>query len=210
MSTLNELITSMLNHGFTDIDTATLTDLLNDAYEDVWGREAWPFREGQTTEDTTAGNATLTLPADFGKALSLVIDSMSLNLIPKRLDELEHQFSGDLTYNGLPMYYYFVGSTLKLYPVPDSVYTVTISYIKSFTPMANGTDAPALPSNHRIILLGALASAYDMEDDTDLALRFEGRFENRIQTVREEWWMQQYDKPDLWHDIYTFEDIWEG
>lgn len=209
MSTLNELIQSMRNHGFTDIDSATLTELLNDAYEDVWGREAWPFRDGQTTENTAAGTATLTLPADFGKAVSLVIDDLALNLIPKRLDELEHQFSGDLTYQGLPMYYYFIGSTLKLYPVPDGVYTVTISYVKSFTPLVNGTDTPALPSNHRVVLLGALASAYDMEDDTDLAVRFEGRFENRLQTVREEWWMQQYDKPDLIHDIYRFEDIWE-
>jgi len=206
--TLNDFIQSMRNHGFTDTDTATLTELLNDAYEDVWGREAWPFRDAQTTETTTAGNATLTLPTDFGKATSLVIDDLAVNLIPKRHDELLHQFSGDLTYSGLPIYYYFVGNVLKLYPVPDAVYTVTIAYVKKFTPLTSGTDEPALPSNHRIVLLGALASAYDMEDDTDLAVRFEGRFENRMQTVREEWWMQQYDKPDLVHDIYLFEDIY--
>lgn len=209
MSTLNDMIQSMRNHGFTDTDSATLTELLNDSYEDVWGREAWPFREASTTMDTVANTATVTLPADFGKAVSLVIDSLSLNMIPRRLDSLMHLFSGELTQTGIPYYYYFVGDTMKVYPIPDGVYTITISYIKKFTPMVNGTDTPDLPSNHRVVLLGALVSAYDLEDDTDLAVRFEGRFENRLQRVREEWWMQQYDKPDLVHDIYNFEDIWE-
>ena len=206
--TLNDFIQSMRNHGFTDTDNATLTDMLNDAYEDIWGREPWPFRDGQTTFDTAAGVAAQTMPADFGKVDSMSIDSLSLNLIPKRHDDLLHEFSGDLTYQAYPLYYYFVGSEVRLYPVPDSTYTVTLNYIKKFTPLVNGTDAPALPSNHRIVLLGALVSAYDQEDDTDLAVRFEGRFENRLATVREEWWMQQYDKPDLVHDMYTFEDNW--
>ena len=209
MSTLNDMILEMRNHGFEDTDAATLTDLLNDAYEDIWGREAWPFREGTATVTITGGTAQVPMPADFGKVIAFIIDNQSIVLEPKRLEEITRDYSGDLTTTGSPLYYYFIGNNVYVFPVPDSTYTGTVRYIKAFTPLANPTDTPVLPSNHRIIVLGALVSAYDMEDDNDIAARFQARFEARYQTVREEWWMRQYDRPEMHADLYMFDDIWE-
>lgn len=206
--TLNDMIAEMQNHGFEDLDTATLTRLLNDAYEDVWSREPWPFREGQVDITVSQGVAQVTAPADFGKVASLFVKDMGTNLEPMRREDIGKQFPGNLTEQDQPVWYYFIGSGLYLYPVPDTTYTLTLYYLKQFTPLVNPTDVPALPSNHRIIVLGALTSAYDMEDDNDVALRFQSRFEDRIAAVREEWWMQQYDRPQTQTDLYMYDDFY--
>lgn len=206
--TLNDMITEMRNHGFEDLDTATLTSLLNDAYEDVWGREPWPFREGQADVTLTAGTASVTTPSDFGKVASIMVKDMGTNLEPMRREDIGKQFPGRLDEQDQPIWYYFIGNQLYVYPVPDTTYTLTIFYLKDFTPMSNPTDSPALPSNHRIVVLGALVSAYDMEDDNDVALRFQSRFEARLQTVREEWWMEQYDRPQTQTDLYMYDDFY--
>ena len=207
--TLGDMKTTIRNHGFSDTDDSTLTELLNDAYEDIWTREGWPFKEAETTISVVANNATPTMPADFGKVIALGDDTNSTELEFFRADELQLETIGSLTATGQPLIYYFVGNTLKLYPVPDSSYTLTLKYIKTFTPLTADTDVPALPNNHRLIVLGALVSAYDMQDDTDLAQRFEGRFENRLLRAREDWWINQYGTPEYVQDIYGSGFQWE-
>lgn len=208
--TLGDMIATIRNHGFSDADSTTLTDLINDAYEDIWTREGWPFKEAEATVSVTVGDDTPTMPTDFGKVLAIGDDTNSTELEFWRADKLQLDTIGSLTDTGQPLIYYFVGSTFKLYPVPDGSYTLTLKYIKKFTPLSADTDVPDLPSNHRVIVLGALASAYDMEDDTDLAVRFEGRFENRLMRVREDWWATQYDTPEFMDDIYGNEFAWEA
>ena len=207
--TLGDMIATIRNHGFSDADEATLTDLLNDAYEDIWTREGWPFKEAEASVTVAEGDDTPTMPTDFGKVLAVGDDTNSTELEFWRPDQLQLQTIGALTATGQPLIYYFLGNTFKLYPVPDAGYTLTLKYIKKFTPLANDTDVPDLPNNHRLVVLGALASAYDMEDDTDLAIRFEQRFENRLLRVREDWWVRQYDSPEFIQDIYGNEFSWE-
>jgi hypothetical protein len=208
--TLGDMIASIRNHGFSDSDEATLTALLNDAYEDIWTREGWPFKEAEADVSVTAGDDTPTMPTDFGKVIALGDNTNSIELEFWRADELQLETIGALTDTGQPLVYYFVGNTLKLYPVPDSAYTLKLKYVKTFTPLEADTDVPALPNNHRVIVLGALVSAYDMNDDTDLATRFEGRFENRLLRAREDWWVKQYDSPEFVRDIYANENTWEA
>jgi hypothetical protein len=202
---------AMTDHGFSDTTNARKIELINDAYQDICSREAWPFLEKQATAATVAGNSTLaSQPADFSDALSLVIDSTSLVLVPIRLDDMTKRFAGGLTQQGMPAYYYFIGSQIKLYPVPDSIYSITLSYISTPTKLVNTTDIPLLPDRHaRVILLGAVASAYDMEDDTDLAMKFDAKFEKRIATIKYDLMSQQFDRPDTVYNLHQFDDIWD-
>lgn len=210
LTTVQDLMDAMTDHGFSDTTTARKTELINDAYQDICSREPWPFLEAQATVNTVASTAAIVLPTDFRTAISLVINANSIVLMPKRLDDLTKQFAGNLTQVGIPGYYYFVGNSLRLYPVPDGIYAITLSYISAPAKLVNTGDIPLLPDRHaRAILLGAVASAYDMEDDTDLALKFDAKFEKRIATMKYDLNMQQFDRPDTVYNLHQFDDVWD-
>ncbi len=211
VTTVQDLMDAMTDHGFSDTTVARKTELINDAYQDICSREAWPFLEKQATAATVAGNATLaSQPADFSDAISLIIDSTSDILVPMRLDDVTKRFSGSLTQRGKPAYYYFIAGQITLYPVPDAIYSLTLSYVSSPAKLINTTDVPLLPDRHaRAILLGAVASAYDMEDDTDLAMKFDAKFEKRIATMKYDLMTRQFDRPDTVYDMYGFDDVWD-
>lgn len=211
VSTVQDIMDAMTDHGFSDTTNARKIELINDAYQDICSREAWPFLEKQASVATVIGTAALSSqPADFNDVISLVIDSTSDILVPMRLDDITKRFSGSLTQRGKPAYYYRVAGQITLYPIPDSVYTLTLSYVAAPTKLVNTSDVPLLPDRHaRAILLGAVASAYDMEDDTDLAMKFDAKFEKRIQTMKYDLMSFQFDRPDTVYDMYGFDDVWD-
>jgi hypothetical protein len=210
-TTVQDLMDAMTDHGFSDTATARKIELINDAYQDICSREAWPFLEKQATGVTVVGAANWAAqPADLGEVLSIVIDATSDILVPMRLDDLTKRFSGSLTTRGRPAYYTFVAGQIQLYPVPDGVYTLTISYVSSPAKLTAAGDTPVLPDRHaRTILLGAVASAYDMEDDTDLAMKFDAKFEKRIATMKYDLMTRQFDRPDTVFDMFGFDDVWD-
>lgn len=196
--TLNDMIEELQDHGFEDTTDTRLTAFLNDAYWDIASREPWPFLEASSSAiTTTAGSADITEPTDFGQVISMVIDSNGVNLMPKRADWINKTFSGALTSQGIPSYYYFIGNQIKLYPVPDATYTITLQYLSVPAALEAGSDTPILPArHHRTLVLGALVSAYNMEDDGEQADRFERQYEKRITMMRNDLWTRQLDQPD--------------
>ena len=58
--------------------------------------------------------------------------------------------------------------------------------------------------HHEVLLLGTLVKLYDLEDDTDLSVRFQQLYENKYQDMRGAMWMQQYDRPD--HIVAVYEN----
>jgi hypothetical protein len=210
LTTVQDIMDAMTDHGFSDTTPARKTELINDAYQDICSREAWPFLEKQATMNTVATVATPVLPTDYNDAISLIIDASQTILVPIRLDDFTKRFAGSLTQVGTPAYYYFVGQVLKLWPVPDGVYAITLSYVSTPAKLVNTTDVPLLPDRHaRAILLGAVASAYDMEDDTDLALKFDQKFEKRIATMKYDLMSQQFDRTDTVYNLHQFDDVWD-
>lgn len=200
---LGDMILEIQDHGFEDTSVERLTGFLNDAYYDICSRQPWPFLEKSTTVNTVAAQETLDVPADFDKALRLAIDSQAQTLQPARLDDVTSRFNGALTDSGLPFLYFFVASAVHLYPIPDTVYTITLRYLATPTELANNTDTPLLPTkHHRAIVLGALVDAYRMEDDPGNADIFEQQFEKRIATMAEDIWKRQYDRPERIYTLY--------
>lgn len=196
---LNDMKEELADHGFEDLSDTRLTAFINDAYWDIASREPWPFLEAQVTNiTTTAGSADITEPSDFGQVQSIVIDSQGITLQPKRWEWINKNYSGSLTTTGLPYYYYFIGNQVKLYPIPDAAYTLTMQYLSVPTALTAGSDTPILPTrHHRVIVLGALISAYNMEDDGESADRFEKQYEKRLALMRNDLWQRQYDRPDF-------------
>jgi hypothetical protein len=197
------MIAEIQDHGFEDTSVERITGFINDAYYDICSREPWPFLEKSTSVNTVAANDTLAVPSDFDKVLRMVIDANAQILEPARLDDVTSRFNGMLTNQALPFLYYFIGDTVKLYPIPDAVYAVTVRYLAVPTELSNNTDTPILPTkHHRAIVLGALVDAYRMEDDNENASVFEAQFEKRIATMATDVWKKQYDRPERVYTLY--------
>lgn len=211
---LGDIKDAMRAHGFTDMLDSDMEAIINDAYFDVCSRDTWPFLEKTTTVNITAGQGQISAPADLGSVVKAVFDATGSALMPIRLDDFTTRFAGMLTSVGQPLYYYFVGDQMFVYPLADTAYTLTLRYIAIPTRLDStlpGTsDIPLIPDRHRrVILLGSLVSANAMEDDTDLAAWFEQQFEARLARMTQDVWKKQWDRPDMMYALDDWDNVWE-
>jgi hypothetical protein len=206
---MSDLIEVLDDHGFADTAEARKVETLNDTYFDVCSRDPWPFLEASASVSLTAGDDTPTLPTDFRAALVFIIPARAIVLQPERLDTIAKNRAGVITQQGLPYYYYFVGSELRIAPVPDTSDTATLFYLKNPTELTAASAESAIlipPRHHRVLALGAISRLYAMEDDPELSALFGQQFENRIATMRNDTWQRQFDRPDRVIDVG--EDFW--
>ena len=208
--TLDEMYTMMELYGFDDFEDSQKLMLLNDAYLDVVTREPWPFMEelalftapSGTTQITN--NPTLTVTGvtnnpsaitDVNSVTSFIDVTNNIIMLPERNDTIEKKYqSGNFT-NATPSVYYFVGEDMFVYPQTQGSTNYRLSYIR--TPSALETDADNLvPSrHHNIIVYGALVKAFLVNDDPQAAV-FQNMFESKYQQMRNDLWMNQYDRTD--------------
>jgi hypothetical protein len=200
MTLVLDWISELNDHGFTDTGTTRKLGMLNDTLWDIYSREPWPFLEKEATLHFDGSSAAPTdQPSDFRAVTDLVRGSDGGPVGHIRMDELKKQFGTDLVSVGVPVYFYFRKNALRLWKVPASSETAILGYIH--TPPAI-TDASAdsailLPTQHaRAAVLGTLYKLYDLEDDPELAVRFQQQYEARIQSMRADVWTLQFDRPD--------------
>lgn len=203
--TAQELITALGSYGFSDTSEADKLGALNDTIYDILSREPWPFLEKTITLTFNGSSGTPTnFPSDFRAALSLIDTETGLRLLPFRLDEFRDKYQAVSDETGNPALYYFLASSLSVWPIPDSDVTVVMDYLHTPAEIdASSVEADiVIPTRfHRVILFGALAQLYDMEDDPELAAKSESRYENRLLEMRTELWARQYDRPDTIEEV---------
>lgn len=210
MATVQALIDELDDHGFSDTGITRKLSIINDVMDDINSRNPWKHLRASGTLNLVSGNDTPTTPTNMRQVLGITIPSVQGILMPEDLRGIRKTYRGDTT-PAQPTRYYFVGNTLKVYPVPDANYTATIDYVQNQTDVVQG-DAEAVillpPRHHRCIVLGALAKLYAMEDDTDLSPLFENQYETRILTMTEDLSAEQYDRPNRMVDVYQEYDWW--
>jgi hypothetical protein len=110
-----------------------------------------------------------------------------------------------LTQAGTPYYYYFIGTQLRVSQIPSAGTAVLRMRYFQKHPQLVQTDVEAtilIPHEHHEVLeLGTLVKLYDLEDDTEMATRFQMLYEKKLQDMRSSVWMRQYDRPD--HIVIT-------
>jgi hypothetical protein len=207
-----EMITDLGDHGFTDTGTLTKVRVLQDTIWEIEGLRPWPFLETSInlSFDGTSGLAT-NFPSNFRSALRMKNTSSGVLLEPvDAAFDLEEIVGTQITLVGSPEVYYSEAEQLKLWPVPSNGITVRMRYIKWSDAITSSSPATAISvpvRHHRVIVLGALVRLYDMEDDPELAARFEGHFEKRIEKMVEDLFRKQYDRPE--HIRVTDPDSWD-
>lgn len=176
----------MNDHGFTDTGVERKLGMLNDALHDAADRERWPhlITSATLTFDGTSDQPT-NLPANFGTIISAVDTTTKQKLEWVRSDTFDG-YGLDLTQQGTPQMYYQAGDEFHVWPVPPNGYQLRLRYYRNPTEMAaedtsDEVDWPA--AHHRVLVLGALFRLYDLEDDPELAVRFQQHYEQRLATM---------------------------
>jgi len=207
--TLDDMYTEMDLYGFDDFEDAQKLLLLNEAYFDVVTREPWPFMEKVIELTVPSGTTKVTnnsfanSPSDLNAVLSFTDITHDVIMIPERGDVVEKNYKIN-NLNVYPERYYFVGEDLYLYPAPTGDTTYRLYYVRvpiAATDTGQDTDSNTffIPSRHHsIIVYGALVKAFLVNDDPQAAA-FQNMFEQRYQQMRNDAWMQQYDRTDRIH-----------
>jgi hypothetical protein len=208
------LITILNAYGFTDSDTPTKVNAAQGALRSILYRKPWPFLEAVKTIAFNGSSAVTTTSLTDMRAVMKIMD---LSVSPgrrvrfRRTDDAEEQF--DLTLAGLPFFYYFVGTQLNIYQIPSSTQTLRLRYLRK-APVITETSTEAdvlLPADYHqaweFLTVSVLA---DLDDDNDVAARFEAKAENQIAQMTEALFALQHDEPEYVHvidiDDYGYDD----
>ena len=118
------------------------------------------FNEVETTLTTVGGTATVALPSDFGEMREIKItdssDDETLKFAPPaQMDEAYASLTTDE-----PILYTIEGTNLRLKPVPDTAYSITILYMQTLPALSNSATTNWLLTHHPdAYLFGTLAEA---------------------------------------------------
>ena len=203
--TLDEMYDEMDLYGFDDFEDSQKLTLLNEAYFDIVTREPWPFLETIVTLTVPSGTTKITNNAsvspqvtDVNAVLSFIDTTNDVVMTPERGDTIEknYQVSGVSTF---PELYYFVGEDMYIYPAAQGQTTYRLYYTR--TPVAATTTSNTflIPARHHsIIVYGALVKSFLVNDDPQAAA-FQNIFEQRYQQMRNDLWLNQYDRTERIH-----------
>lgn len=206
--------TALTDHGFSYVGSTTRYRVLNDVVADVCSREPWPFLEASINLTFDGSSAAPTnLPSNLLSVLSIIDTATGMSVAPLRIDEFEKRHQTDSSNTGIAQEYYFDGDrALKVWQIPTSTTTLRMKYLK-YHPTLSTTFAEAdllIPARHHPVLIdGCLWKLHRMADSLETAGSFKQDFEERLQLMRNEIWMRQYDRPDHiqvldtdFHDYY--------
>jgi len=206
--TLDDMFDEMDLYGFDDFEDSQKLTLLNEAYFDIVTREPWPFLEKVVTITVPnsvtqiTNNANVSSPVnDLNSVLSFIDTTNQVIMLPERNDVVEKNYRVNND-TSTPSAYYFVGEDLFIYPGAVGSTTYRLFYTRIPSAATTTSDTFLIPSRHHsIIVYGALVKAFLVNDDPQAAA-FQNMFEQRYQQMRNDLWMQQYDRTDRIH-VFT-------
>jgi hypothetical protein len=155
-----DLQDQVISRGYGEVDRTRIKAWLNEAAEDVNRQGRWYFNETRWNISTVASTATLNLsslsPAIqyFGSINPASTAAPQLTYVEYSNANPEQPFRSYTGLVSVPEYYTLVGdATIYLDPIPDGVYAYRIDGWKRHVQMVADGDVPALPQEHRHVLI---------------------------------------------------------
>jgi hypothetical protein len=182
-----------------DFDSATYsaraTQFLNEALRRVARQVRLPALEAVQTYTTSAGSATLALPTDDVRVVSLrnTVDHDFLQNVD--VGEIDDSPAA----SGKPYAYTLIGGAVTLYPTPDGSYSLELRYRKTTGQFSADTDTTAsvsFPDDYCQILVAYTRwHLYDLEDDAGMAQRWEQNYRTALAELKADVQLQSEDAP---------------
>jgi len=138
----------------------------------------------------------------LNSVLSFVDQTNDLIMTPERNDVVEKNYRW-INDTNTPYIYYFVGDDLFVYPEVNGNTTYRLYFLQTPVNTTEDLDTAGflIPSRHHsIIVYGALVKAFLVNDDPQASL-FQNMFETRYQQMRNDVWVNQYDRTDRIHVV---------
>jgi hypothetical protein len=109
-----------------------------------YGNERFWFNEGRATASTAAGQELYPLPEDCirPERLALAAGDGQEPLTRRANDDLDAIYSGTAA-RGRPQEWAILTNQIRLRPLPDAVYAMTLTYVRSLGALADPTDSNA-------------------------------------------------------------------
>ncbi len=168
-----------------------LTETARDAHNEYPTLPMWKTYVDYTVtignSDITAGVA---LPTNYGSPIQLIdrtagqervipyLNQSDLELMyPDHTDSTRHS-------NGQPQYWYFDGSTIRLFPAPLAAYTLRLSYVKEPTELSADGDVPDIPpAFEELLVVGAAYRVLQVKGAYDEAGILENKYQELLQKM---------------------------
>lgn len=140
---------------------------INDAQKDI--ARASGLLQVTASSSTVIGTAAYALPASILSLRSVRFNGIVLGpLTINQAEELVNNYdAGTATIGtGVPINFWVWGGQINLYPIPNSVGTLKMYYVREPVEVTLGADTPELPVQfHPRIVEYCLAQAYELDND---------------------------------------------
>jgi hypothetical protein len=185
----SELVAEIGSYTENSFSTADINTFITQTEQRILNSVQLPASWKYTTLTTTIGSAELTIPADYLSTLTVALQLPSGNyayLLNKDYSFLREAFPSTAT--GQPQYYALSESyEFTLAPIPNSAYTVKLSYFGYPNSITEPAGTSWLGDNFSSVLLyGSLVEAYtNMKGDADLLQVYESKFKEAAALLKQ-------------------------
>lgn len=171
----------------TGYSSTEIKNYINDTQNNVFNEYRLPFMQTTQNYTLTANVSDITdgsaLPTNFVQAIDLSLTTVGREKVLDYMDFAElvqiYPDPDDTTKNpaNVPDKWYYYAETIRVYPVPNSAYTVTLRYYKKPTLLSADADVPDLPSEfEEILVVGAAYRVLQVKDNYDQAGVLENKY----------------------------------
>jgi hypothetical protein len=154
--------------------------------------------ETTITQTLTAGVNTLTLPNDYNEMQNIVVQSNPTSILEFVPDNVLSQYNSTNT-SGVPEFFTIVGNNILLSKIPDSNYSITITYIAKLTSLSDiNTSNWVLTNFPYLYLYGSLIEASIYTNDPDQVQFYQTKFDSAIIDVISKYSNQKFSGSPLY------------
>ena len=148
---------------------ALVLEWLNLVLKDISNRQQdwhWRFLEKTATAPTVADQLDYDLPADIDtdKIFSVFDRTNNITYTYMEHDKFLRAYPNPSLNTGNPSIFTVWADVIKLYPIPSSVFTLFMKYIKTITLLADDSESTNVPAKYDTVIIdGVLMWAYKLD-----------------------------------------------
>lgn len=179
---------------------------INDAQNDALNEYLFEFMKTSQAYTVTIGVADITngtgLPDDVDQVIDLVDttsggEQVITYMEQTELDRLYPDNQDTTRYpNNKPLYWYWEGTLIKVFPAPGAAYTFKLKYYKKPTVLVADAGVPEVPSNFEELLVsGAAYRVLQVKDQYDQAGIHQNKYDEILQKLVMRYALPQIGRP---------------
>jgi len=217
LSAMRDYVRNVVDIDSTDVGDATLNTFIREGYNAiVYSEKRWPFYETAITFSTVASTKDYTLDT-AGAGISVAHDGVTFSgaSAPKTpglreiaslktddhvleyigYDDADVMYPLDSNTTGEPWFWTVWNDTVRLYPTPNAVYTISVRGYRNSIEYGGNTvlyraaiadaDTVDLPDPFNPVLASyAIHRTYQQQEDAGMASQYYAQFVNELDNLR--------------------------